>query len=618
VSASPPALAPCALAGPAGRLGILAALRFATVRSTLAVLTLIVSGASCPAAIDADSPEVRQSIERSVNYFHEHLDEVKSWESGIVAYALIRAGESPDSSDVKTLLRRVVEEKLRGRGYGLDTPHQFYEAGTDMMLFEAANAGRYRRELGLIAAFTTENQWPSGSWYYYRQAEHGGDTSHTQYAVLGLWAASRGGVRVARNVWTRVADWHLKTQLTDGGFAYHPGDVKQPTPGMTVNGVASLCVARLMLYPNRKYPPAFDDVKEEDTKASDQNEKATEPEEGKAAESKPGPAAPPSVLQPLDLSGTRVADRSRRAASPASGSSSQLARINRGISRGANWIRANYDQPVRQFPLYYLYGLERMCALAKIDNFDGHDWYSEQATAIFRKQRSDGHYDGECGIRAETAFAVLFLSRATSKLVAPQEPKFGGGLMIGGRGLPKNLAAIQTTGEGIKVRKLDAPVDKLLSELENPKSVEVESVQQAIVDTVQIGDRQKLVGQKERLKKLARDPRPEVRRTALWALGRCATVRDALVLVKALDDPDINVVVEANAALCWLSRRPNGFGRSLDPLADVPETASDQQRHDAMEAWRKQARRDWREWFNQVGPYSEHELPIDLPGTNPP
>jgi HEAT repeat protein len=148
--------------------------------------------------------------------------------------------------------------------------------------------------------------------------------------------------------------------------------------------------------------------------------------------------------------------------------------------------------------------------------------------------------------------------------------------------------------------------------------VEVESVQQAIVDTVQIGDRQKLVGQKERLKKLARDPRPEVRRTALWALGRCATVRDALVLVKALDDPDINVVVEANAALCWLSRRPNGFGRSLDPLADVPETASDQQRHDAMEAWRKQARRDWREWFNQVGPYSEHELPIDLPGTNPP
>jgi hypothetical protein len=198
------------------------------------------------------------------------------------------------------------------------------------------------------------------------------------------------------------------------------------------------------------------------------------------------------------------------------------------------------------------------------------------------------------------------------------EERFGGGLMIGGRGLPSNLAAIQTGSDGIKVRKLDAPVDKLLTELENPKSAEVESVQQAIVETVQIGDREKLVGQKDRLKKLARDPRPEVRRTALWALGRCATVHDALVLIKALDDPDINVVIEANSALCWLSRRPNGFGRPADPTADLPENAGDLQRRDAAQAWRTQIRRDWREWFNQVGPYSERELPIDLPGTNPP
>ncbi|HET6327493.1 MAG TPA: HEAT repeat domain-containing protein [Planctomycetaceae bacterium] len=581
----------------------------AALRSIVALVTLVAINSPC-LALDPESPAVRNAIDRGVTYFHEHLDEVRSWEAGIVAYALIRSGESPESPAVTTLLKRVTEEKFRGNSYGHDAPHQFYEAGCDMMMFEAADPARLKRQLDLIVAFTVENQWPSGSWNYYRQTEHGGDTSHSQYAVLGLWAASRAGVKIPRNVWSRVADWHLKMQMIDGGFAYHPGEVKQSTGPMTANGVSSLCIARLMLYPNRTYPPPFDAVKKDDPRSS---EKGTESDEGG------GP--PMNVLQPLDLSGSHITGGSRRppaASTTSAASKNQLLRINQGISRGANWIRDNYSQPLSpRFPLYYLYGLERMCALTGVDNFEGHDWYAEHAVTVFRKQRADGHFDGECGVPAETAFALLFLSRATSKSVKPPDPKLGGGLMIGGRGLPKNLGAVQTTGDGIKVRKIDAPVDKLLSELENPKSVEVEAVQQAIVDTVQVGDRQKLVGQKDRLKRLACDPRPEVRRTALWALGRCATVQDALVLVKALDDPDINVVVEANAALCWLSRRPNGFGRSIDPLLDIPETASDQQRHDALELWRSQARRDWREWFNQVGPYSERELPIDLPGTSP-
>jgi hypothetical protein len=571
-------------------------------------LALNLAGSSCRAA-DPNSPEIRQAIRRCVEYFQEHLDDVKSWEAGIVAYALIRSGESPDSSSVRTLVRRVTEEKFHKQSYGLDTPHQFYEAGSDMMMYEAANPSRYNRQLVAISAFTVENQWPSGSWYYYHQSEHGGDTSHTQYAVLGLWAAARAGVRIPRDVWMREAEWHLKTQLSDGGFCYHPADVKDPTGPMTVNGVSSLCVARLMLYPNQTYPNPFDDVKD-DGKPGDANQKATESDDGSNAV--------PSVLQPLDLSGSRVTGRPRRGSGSVAATKALLTRINRGISRGVNWVSTYYGRPIKRFPLYYLYGLERMCALTNIDKIDSHDWYAENAAALIKLQHREGHFDGECGVPAETAFAVLFLSRATAKLVGRPEPRFGGGLMIGGRGLPKNLGAVQTTGDGIKVRKIDAPVDKLLSELENPKSVEIEAVQQAIVDTVEVGDREKLVGQKERLKRLTRDPRPEVRRTALWALGRCATVHDALVLVKALDDPDVNVVVEANAALCWLSRRPNGFGRSIDPLADVPENASDQQRRDALETWRNQARRTWREWFNQVGPYSERDLPIDLPGTTPP
>src|SRR5580704_15595490 len=254
------AQSPCESACVPSRLGWF---RVAAVRLTIAVSMLTLAASSCP-AIDPHSPEVRECIDRAVAYLRDNLDTVKPPEAGIVAYAIIRSGDSAESPAVKTLLRRVLDEKFKGGQYGKGTPHQFYEAGTDMMMFEAANPRHYGREIEMIATFTVDNQWPSGSWYYYTQPEHGGDTSHTQYAVLGLWAATRAGVKVSSNVWSRMAEWHLKNQLSDGGFAYHPGDVKLATHSMTVNGVASLCVARMMLYPNRRYPSPFDSLKEDE------------------------------------------------------------------------------------------------------------------------------------------------------------------------------------------------------------------------------------------------------------------------------------------------------------------------------------------------------------------
>jgi len=121
--------------------------------------------------------------------------------------------------------------------------------------------------------------------------------------------------------------------------------------------------------------------------------------------------------------------------------------------------------------------------------------------------------------------------------------------------------------EGIQVRKLEAPVDQLLSELENPKSTKVEAAQQAIVERIELGDRETLIGQKNRLTRLARDPRVEVRRTAIWALGRCATIHEVRVLVKALDDPELKrrrrgqqcaLLVQSASERLRTPRRPSG------------------------------------------------------------
>jgi hypothetical protein len=294
------------------------------------------------------------------------------------------------------------------------------------------------------------------------------------------------------------------------------------------------------------------------------------------------------------------------------------ATIDRAAQHGFDWLDRYWTGATTMYnQYYYYYALERACSLAGVEQIGDHDWYDEISDQILKEQKSDGSWSGtsNSGVVPDTAFVLLFLSRATAKILRhrPDEKLFGGGLMIGGRGLPTNLSAIQAGADGIKVRKLDAPVDQLLSELENPQSTKVEAAQQAIVESVELGDREKLVGQKDRLARLTRDPRVEVRRTAIWALGRCATIHEARYLVKALDDPELSVVVEANNALCWFSRRPNGFGRPADPVAALPENASDGQKQDAAKSWRYRVRADWRAWFENVRPYAERNLPIDLP-----
>ena len=70
-------------------------------------------------------------------------------------------------------------------------------------------------------------------------------------------------------------------------------------------------------------------------------------------------------------------------------------------------------------------------------------------------------------------------------------------------------------------------------------------VKNSIVQAVQVGDRQTLIGKKDLLLRLIKDKRVDVRRTAYWALGRCNDLRMCPVLIKGLLDPDFDVAVEA-------------------------------------------------------------------------
>ena len=64
-------------------------------------------------------------------------------------------------------------------------------------------------------------------------------------------------------------------------------------------------------------------------------------------------------------------------------------------------------------------------------------------------------------------------------------------------------------------------------------------------------------------------------------------------------------MMEAHAGLCWISRRFDGFGLPVNPLDDLPEGASDEEQHTAIDGWRTRARRDWGNWYLRVRPYAD-------------
>jgi hypothetical protein len=550
------------------------------------------------------TPEVEAAIRRGVAFLKEDCLRNGSGSpramDGLVTYALLSAGESVDDPIVKKLIEKLVE-KVAGGNYVGRQGH-IYEAGTDAMAMAAADQEKYREHIQAIADFIIKEQRNHGGWDY-PSGENGGDTSISQYGMLGLWAAARAGGNVPKLVWDKAAVWHSKSQLPEGAFSYHPnGGERFAKHSMTVAGIGSVSIARLYIYG----PFAAADRKADsaDVDASKKPKKSNKAF-GVLERVTPTEIADPKVgITPKQLDDSNY--------KPISGRKE----LDGSIGRGMFWLSKQYtiENPTG-WPLYYLYGLERAAALTNAEKISGHDWYREGSTFLIRTQKPDGSWSDQAGPSPSTSFAILFLSRATEKLVpnAPRPPPtrkvptFGGGIMAGARGLPADLTRLDTTDGTVKAKTSDSPLDRLLADLENPKSQNVESAQAAIVETVITGNRRELMGQKDLLLKLAIDRRVEVRRTAYWALGRCNDLRVAPVLIRGLMDVDFDVSIEARNSLCVLSRRPRGFGLLEDALDKLPDDVTPAERDSAAEKWRRDDAQHWKEWYQSVRPYDERD-----------
>lgn len=88
------------------------------------------------------------------------------------------------------------------------------------------------------------------------------------------------------------------------------------------------------------------------------------------------------------------------------------------LKAGVEWETANFtvtDNPRREGSnaYYYLYGLERAGMICELPRFGANAWYPLGAKNLLAQQKPDGSW----GPTTDTAFAILFLKKATRSMV---------------------------------------------------------------------------------------------------------------------------------------------------------------------------------------------------------
>jgi HEAT repeat protein len=568
---------------------------FAVSRSVLGAALVSCAAALAPDRAAAQSQDaalnvrVQQAIAKAAGYLEANLkNEPNEGVRALAALALVKSNVPVSSPALQGAIQEVLNRVTNGE-YKPGS-HHVYQAGVEATLLADANAAVFRPQIEAIAKYIMAQQLPNGGWDYPAGRQGHGDTSVTQYACLGLWAAARAGVEIPVNVWDQAIAWHLATPNPDGGFRYVPGTEEGAERGGSSINLTLAALGSMLICARHTFPGRADSLAQllglKEERSTTQRDRF-------------------GVLEQVDL--TRVKEAAAEGGAPGpTNSVTSIEQFKQVVQRAFGWAsgRVGPTKGDAHYAVYYYYTLERAGALADIEQFGRFTWFDGCANELIPKQAADGHWSISTFNVRDTAFVTLFLTRSTGKILRPTRPPdpIGGGLAKGHRG---GLDDIGSIGRDGTTQKSLGALDDLLKLLETPGDVDLQDVQEQIVEQVQISDRKALIGQKELLVRYARHPNAEVRRTAIWALGRTDDFSLAKLLIGALDDPDLGVLIEARNALCWLARKPNGLGETANPHENLPENATEEQKLAATATWHADLVRKWGTWYLQNRPYAD-------------
>lgn len=354
-------------------------------RGVKAATLLLLSMLTWPLAALAQGPteeEIVKARERGVEFLKQKQRSDGSWEfkdhdvgiSALCTIALIENGVSTTDPVVQ-----------RGYEYvkkGTTSLKNTYDLALVTVMLTRMGDRRDRPQIKTLAARLIAGQMDSGGWHYTcpgqeldaekalrdptslpKPKEGFGDNSCTQFAVLGLWVASRAGVNIEKPL-SKVAKRFNKTQLDDGGWSYVM-DSKNPnasSPSMTGAGLFCLAVAE-----------------------------ATQIREalksGKRVETADGPASGKSLMESKAFS--------------------------KGLKRTGEFVKGVGPGS----PRYFMWSVERIGVLLGLEQMGEVDWYQRGSDALLKTQREDGgwpsaHAEADKEGLADSCLALLFLRKA--------------------------------------------------------------------------------------------------------------------------------------------------------------------------------------------------------------
>ena len=180
-----------------------------------------------------DGARFLKQVSRDDGSWDDLSPQAKTGTTSLVTLALLTSGEKADSPHIRKALDFL-------RRFGPDDLRSTYAIALQTMVFAAAEPER--DQLRMVANVTwlesaqlrTGQRGLAGCWTY-TEVPQGGDNSNTQYALLGLNAASEAGVPVKPEVWALARQYWEKAQRRDGGWGYHANDALS-TSSMTCAG----------------------------------------------------------------------------------------------------------------------------------------------------------------------------------------------------------------------------------------------------------------------------------------------------------------------------------------------------------------------------------------------
>jgi hypothetical protein len=535
-----------------------------------------------PAAKSTGVPRFDAAVDKAATWLRANADKlgVGHGTSVFVGYALLKTGDPIDSPLVAAAIGEAAARSAGSTYTPPDSYHHIYVAGVDAMLLADVDPDLYQKNLQTIASYIESVQRADGSWS--DQPTFPGDVSMSQYGMLGLWAAQRAGAKVNPQKVDLAAGFLMNNSNPDGGWAYRPGTTAGPGQGqsthnMTMAASGSIMLGRLMLHgsktaPREKAPDALFGALEE---IQDEDEKAAQA----------GKAWPDY--------------------SPSNGAGAMDAKAERGIG----WHAQRFEPVQRtEHNMYFYYALERTATIAGIEQIAGRDWYTTYGDGILTLQAEDGSFATHSGNVVGTAFALLYFMRSTKQII---DKTYGKGLQHGKRGNP--------FGQKEKEREpteLDLLIDEIAKMDINVDETPIDVADEIVRSVTSIDDPEKLVGQKDQLKSLMKHPNADVRKAACWALGRTGDFALVPLMLDGIRDPNLDVNVEAVAALRYIARKPNGFGETLNPMEGLDKAPSEERLKAATE-WRQKVLKQWSAWYFASRPFEEagglDELQVNVP-----